>query len=312
MTGPLFFIVNLKAGAGRTARLWPRLKRRIEERGLQFRAAFCHQSQEAPGLVKAAPEGFIPVVVGGDTTLHEAVKGLPPNRPIGVIPTGRENDFARSLGISPYPLVALEQLSAGEHRLVDLPYANDAPFLGVAGIGLPSGDSLRPGAGRSGLAADLMRGVKLVFRHQPVEVSIDVDGLASSGSISMMAVGNGRTFRGGLRVCPQAHMDDGLFDVCVAEALGPGERILSHLHLRYGSHIRRRKIHYFKAHTVRVAGPSDLAVVADGCVLGRLPVTFTLKQRSLGVIVPQGAWGPSKVRSIRSRRLAEGSCETTR
>src|SRR5690606_32514159 len=114
------------------------------------------------------------------------------------------------------PYQALGQILAGEIRLVDLPFANGRPFLNVASIGWAT------------MAGYRMRG-------KGIEITVDVDGHATTGRASMMAIGNCRHVGSGIEVCPQAYFDDGLFDVCVAEELSWTGKWLARFHLARGN-----------------------------------------------------------------------------
>ncbi len=147
VNGAFHFIINPVAGGGRPLRIWPLFKS-TSTRSASLR------SQRDPGaarrrrIVAAIPEGVVAVAVGGDGTLNEMVRASPPAVPSGLIPAGRGNDFARTAGISPSPLIALQQLLKGESRPVDLPFVNGRPFLNVAGIGFDAHVAQRAGGAR--------------------------------------------------------------------------------------------------------------------------------------------------------------------
>lgn len=298
--GSYFFIVNPKAGGGRTERLWPAIKTRLQRRAIPFEWKFTTRPREATYLAKTAPPDAAVIVVGGDGTVNETVAGLRRDTPLGIIPTGRSNDFARSVGISGSPTDALDQLlDSSQIRPVDLPEANGIPFLSTLGIGygIDMAQSTQRLAKRISII-DLFRLFHALPRYQIPELTVEVDGKRMSGKVFLLAIGNGRYFSGGLEVCPKAHCDDGLIDICIAGDLKRAEAILALTRLFRGTHIRQRKFHYTKAHTVRIDGPGDVPVHADGHPLGRLPTEIRVRHRALQFIVPVGAWLPSKVTSI--------------
>ena len=304
MNSAFHFIINPVAGGGRPLRIWPLLKERLDTLGVRYEASVTQAPHDAADIAAAIPQGVVAVAVGGDGTLNEMVRGVAPGRTIGLIPAGRGNDFARTAGISPSPFTALQQLLEGESRPVDLPFVNGRPFLNVAGIGFDAHVAERAcGARGWGALPYLSAVMHTLRRYRPRRLTIEVDGHKSEGEVFLLAVGNCRYYAGGMKICPSAHFDDGLLDLCIAGKLNTAEVLLALFSVFRGAHVRQRKIHYLKAHSIRVDGPGDVLIQADGEVLGSLPAEFTLKQRALNVIVPPGAWTPSKVTSI--RRFAE-------
>jgi len=302
------FVINPAAGGGKGARVWAEIKERLAARRVEFEWSVTRRPGDAEEIAARIPEGVIAVAVGGDGTLSQMLAGLPPGRTLGVIPAGRGNDFARSARISFAPRAALEQLLHGEVRPFDLPAVNGRPFLNVAGIGFDAHVAERaeraPGQGS---LPYLAAAVKTLAWYRPQRLVVDVDGRRSEGNVFLLAVGNGRYYAGGLKICPSADYDDGLLDVCLAGDLSRAEALLALARVFRGTHIRQRKFHYGKAHIVRVDGPSSVRIQADGQVIGGLPATFTVQQRALNVVVPAGSWRPSKVTSIRGKAAAARS-----
>lgn len=300
MKGAFHFIINPAAGGGRSLRIWPLIQEQLEKRGVRYDWTVTQGPQEAGRIVAALPDGVTAVALGGDGTLSEMLVGLAPGRTIGLIPAGRGNDFARTAGISSFPLTAVKQLLEGEARPVDLPFVNGRPFLNVAGIGFDAHVAQRAyGARGRGALPYLSAAMHTLRRYRPPRLVVEVDGRTSEGNVFLLAVGNCRYFAGGMKICPTAYFDDGLLDLCIAGDLGKVEVLLALARVFRGAHIKQRNVHYLKAHSIRVDGPDDVLIQADGEVLGGLPAAFTLKQRALKVIVPPGAWTPSKVTSIR-------------
>lgn len=305
MNGTYFFIVNPKAGGGRTERLWPALQRRLDHLGLEYTWELTAQPRDATRLARQAVSGSTVVVVGGDGTLNECVAGLPAGVRLGVVPTGVCNDFARSIGVSLSPLQAVDQLPESEVRPIDVPELNGLPLLSALGVGhgIAMARSTQAFAKRISII-DLIRVFRALPRLSTPELSIDLDGRRATAKVFLLAVGNGPYFSGGLKLCPGAHCDDGLLDVLIAGDLRRAEAVAALTRFFRGTHIHQRKFHYTKAHVVHIDGPRQVPVYADSHPLGHLPATISLRHRALDVLVPPGRWRPSKVRSIWQRREA--------
>ena len=303
MDGPLYVIVNPQAGGGRTERLWPQLQRRLDEAGFEYTWHFTDRPRDATRLARQAPPGAAVIVVGGDGTLNECAAGLPAGATLGVIPTGTCNDFARSLGVSVVPTEAARELASCELRPLDLPELNGIPLLSSVGVGYGVDIARSTTAfARRISVVDLARLFRALPRLRTPEISVDLDGRRSTGRVFLLAVGNGRYFSGGLNLCPGAHYDDGLLDVLIAGDLRRAEAVLALTCFFRGTHVRRRKFHYTKAHVVHIEGPEHVPIHADGHPVRHLPATVSVRHRALNVLVPPGRWQPSKVRSIWQKR----------
>lgn len=101
-----------------------------------------------------------------------------------------------------------------------------------------------------------------------------------------MAVGNGRFFGGGMKICPEADIEDGRFDVCIVGDVGKLPTLMLLGRVFNGTHMSHPLVTYKKASKVVVHGPSDLAVQADGELIGFLPATFELQRGALPMLLP--------------------------
>lgn len=173
------------------------------------------------------------VALGGDGVIHEVVGGLmqldAPQRPaLGVIPVGSGNDYARSLGVSSKVPQAVEQLCSYPAQLTDLGVVNGQYFMETLSFGLDAAIALgtmerRKKSGKSGTMLYLEEGIHQFLNHldtYPFECSaVEADGtmnLRQSGNAILFAVQVGPTYGGGFNICPEAALDDGLLDICIA------------------------------------------------------------------------------------------------
>lgn len=259
MKGTFHFIVNPAAGGGRASRVWPEIEERLKAKGVRYEWSVTRGPGDARRIAAGLPDDVTAVAVGGDGTLSEMIGGIAPGKSVGLIPAGRGNDFARTVRISTFPLTALKQLLAGEARPFDVPYVNGRPFLNVAGIGFDAHVAERAqGIRGRGALPYLSAAFHTLTRYRPPQLVVEVDGEASEGEVFMLAVGNCRYFAGGMKICPSAYFDDGLLDLCIAGNLRRAEVLLALMRVFRGTHVRQRKFHYTKAHSIRVDGPSDV------------------------------------------------------
>ncbi|MBE3576166.1 MAG: diacylglycerol kinase family lipid kinase [Limnochordales bacterium] len=306
------FILNPTAGGGRAGRLWPGLAAELDSQGIKYQVVRTEGPGHARELAMANSGRYERIVaVGGDGTCQEVVRGVveanspaanpgnptpnpaaPAVIPLGVLPLGTGNDFARGLGLPTDPRQALRALLSAEVRFVDLARVNGRPFINVAGVGFDAEVAAlinRIHVRLPGPAMYLAGILYELIRYHNAPLSLTWESGKWEGKALMVAVGNGTCYAGGLKMTPYARMDDGLFDVVIAGDLRR-LRILRLLpDLARGDHLRDRQVRLIRCHHLRVEGPPHLSVHADGEVVGRLPAEFTLEKGRLAVLRPRSA-----------------------
>jgi len=266
----LFLIVNLIAGHGRCKDLFPKVKTELDRRGIEYELHYTNEPQEAIDVAKwGIDEGFKRIVaMGGDGTVNEVVNGmLGRDAVLAVIPAGSGNDFVRMLGIPADPLDAIDLLTGGRERTIDLGrIADDRCFVNGVGIGIDAQvarDVLQMERLR-GAAAYVSAAVKEVFRFKAFPVTIEsVDWRLDVGCLSI-GVANGKYAGGGFKLAPKADVVDGLIDVSAIEDYSKVERLVRLPLVRAGKHLRWRKVHYRQLSEATIASPSKLIAHIDG------------------------------------------------
>lgn len=282
------FIINPAAGRGRSRRLWPRLERRLVARGVDFHSFHTKGPGHAEELARAhAGDGAV-VAVGGDGTGNEVAAGLlgKPN-PFGLLPAGTGNDYCRSIGMGTDADVALERLLAASPRWVDVGLVNGRPFINVAGIGLDAevaAEVNRLPKYFGGTVPYVYALLKILSRFRPVPMRCVADGRTLEGKVLLIAVAIAACYGGGMRIAPNARIDDGYFDVVIAGDLSRLDTLGALPRLYTGSHLGLPKITWFRARDVAVESAVPVAFHADGEPLGRLPARFACQPRALSVL----------------------------
>lgn len=284
------FIINPAAGRGRAARLWPRLERRLRERGVDFQAFPTRRPGHAEELARAHAGSGAVVAVGGDGTGREVAAGLiGSSTSFGLLPAGTGNDYCRSIGMGTDAAAALDRLLAASPRPVDAGLANGQTFINVAGIGLDAevaAEVNRLPKYFGGTVPYVYALLKLLARFRPVPMRCVADGRTIEGKMLLIAIAIAPCYGGGMRIAPHAVIDDGRFDVVVAGDLGRLETLATFPRLYAGSHLSLPKVAWFRAREVAVDSAVPVAFHADGEPLGRLPARFTCQPRALSVLAP--------------------------
>lgn len=288
----LAFIVNPAAGGGRVRRRWPLVEAELRRRDVRWQAFFTEDVGHATALAKAAcSEGYDAVVaVGGDGTLNEVVNGaVGTDVPVGVIPLGTGVDFSRTTRMPRNPAAALDVILAGRVRRVDLGVVNDRYFCNVAGTGFDAlvADRVNQyGSKRGGIIPYLKAVFQTLFSYQNAPFKISVDDETFEVTSLLLAVGNGRYYGGGFKICPDADIGDGRFDVCIVGDIGKLTTSVLLVSALAGVHRMHPKVTLVRSRRVIVEGPSELRIQADGELVGTLPASFEIRQAALPMLLP--------------------------
>ena len=239
---------------------------------------------------RAATEGYRTIVAaGGDGTVNEVVNGIAGSKAVlGVLPIGTMNVFATELGLPTHDLDLCWNIVQGENtRFVDLPIANRKFFVQLAGVGLDAqvvketSTKLRRNVGP---VSYLVAAAQIAARRPP-RLLIESEN-ASINEGSFVLIGNGRLYGGPFPFFKHAVIDDGLFDVVVFKRLGYLEIIKYLQDVIFSSEIRTPEVEYFQTRRLRVESDEPVPVEVDGELVGNCPVEFTVRERSLCVLVP--------------------------
>jgi len=211
-----------------------------------------------------------------------------------VIPAGGGNDAARSLGLPADPLAAAGLLTRLRRRPADLATVAGRAYLNVAGAGFDSevnrlaNQRLRWARGRpryvGAVLAELVVG-------RPATFELVLDGQATRLQAWLVAVANGPSYGGGMRVAPAASLDDGLLEVVVIGEIGKLEFLRTFPQVFSGRHVEHPAVAVHRAARVDLDADRTLAVYADGEPAGTLPATFEVRPAAVTVLAADPAPG---------------------
>jgi YegS/Rv2252/BmrU family lipid kinase len=291
--GPFVVLVNPSAAGGRARTQLPRVEAALRAREIDFRVVETesveHGREEA---LAAAAEEISPVVMAGDGLIGQiggALAGA--GVPLGIVPGGRGNDLARVLGISTEPDGAVEVLAAGATRAIDVGEIDGNRFLGVASFGFDSDANRIANEARwvRGNLVYLYAAIRALAAWRPARFSLTVDGQEREFTGYSVAVANSGVFGGGMRVAPDAEIDDGKLDIVY---------ITEHAKLRYlrglpsvfrGRHVEKPEVVVVRGSEVELSADRPFAIYADGDYLADIPATVRVLPRALEVIAPPAA-----------------------
>ncbi|UHA74713.1 diacylglycerol kinase [Paenibacillus sp. 481] len=221
------------------------------------------------------------IAAGGDGTLNEVINGMAVKDrrpPLGIIPLGTTNDFARALGIPRNWDDACELIVRQQTRVIDLGRANDKYFINIAGGGSLTEVTYEvPSKMKTmiGHLAYYVKGLEKIGRFRPTELRIEVDGHGVFHEEFMLfLISNTNSVGGFEKLAPGARIDDGLFDILMLKKCNLAEFIrIAGLALR-GEHLADPHIIHVQSKYVQVTSPDVVQLNLDGEFGGTLPATF--------------------------------------
>ena len=285
--------------------------------------AGCSDAVWQLGMPANANEADAILVFGGDGTVHRHLPQLVKLRlPVLVVPHGSGNDFARALHLRSVDdaLRAWRQFASGGGSVRQVDLGIIAPLVPPDAGGAPAPHGPAPhgsGTGRyfgcvGGVGLDVevarranrlpralrRRGGYLIsllpalsgFRPIGVRVQASLGEATLStryaGPAMLVAFANTPTYGGGIRIAPDARLDDGKIEVCVVEAMGKLRLLRLFPSVFSGRHLTLAEVRYFQAQSLRIETETPAEVYADGEYVCSTPVEVRVEGGALQMIVP--------------------------
>lgn len=288
-TREIALLTNPTAGGGRGARYREIALRRLRDSGLVVRNIAGRDADEAADLARASVADGVGalVVCGGDGLVHLAVQALAGTRvPLGIIPSGTGNDVARYLDLPRRdPVAAADRVVARRTRTIDLARCGSRYFVTVLAAGFDAIVNERANAMRwpRGQMRYNLATVAELRTFRPLSYTLDLDGATRRVDAMLVAVGNGPSFGGGLRITEGALLDDGLLDVVIIKEMSRAKLVRTYPKLFSGTHTQVAEYEHHRVRRVTVAAPGIVAY-ADGERFGELPLTIESAPGALEVL----------------------------
>ncbi len=296
------FLVNPASDNGATGRRWPEIAHRAAAVGLVGDTLFSQRPGHLGQLAAEAAQrgaGRI-VVVGGDGTVNEAVNGLVGRAGVelAVLPRGTGTDFVRSFGIPRDVEQAARIVVEGRTRTIDagkITYRSwsggdaVAYFANIASAGMSGAVAKRTNETTKvlgGKASYLLATLAVFASWRNTEMRITVDDAIRSGRMYDAIVANCRYFGGGMKICPGAEPDDGLFDVLLIGDITKADLLANMPRIYRGTHLPHPRAELLRGATVTVDAPEPLPVEIDGEQPGTTPARFEIVRDALRLRVP--------------------------
>ncbi|MBC7901134.1 MAG: diacylglycerol kinase family lipid kinase [Saprospiraceae bacterium] len=309
-------IVNPKSASGSTRENWSQLASDIRTHFGAFSVAFTKCAGDGTRLAREACESgrkFI-IACGGDGTINEVANGIlnsGQDVELGVLPSGTGGDFRRTLGMPQSPREAAKALRQGETKLIDVGkvtfqnHDNETAsryFLNVTSFGLAASIIERvksnsaldwlPSSSVRGKASFALSTLQEVIGLDAVTVRVQIDGREEKTLNTVnFCIANARFFGGGMKIAPDAKINDGFLDVINIGDIKTAKVLLKAYTLYNGSHLDLSEVKSTLARRI-VTRPmnssDDVFIEVDGELPGKLPAIYEIVPNALRIRVPQG------------------------
>jgi diacylglycerol kinase (ATP) len=215
------------------------------------------------------------IAVGGDGLAHSVLQVVVPRSiPFACVPAGTGNDIVRAFGWSLDEIDSfLARVTNSPASRIDLGNVDSEWFAAILSTGFDSVVNERAnalawpkGPQRYNVAIALE-----LPRFAPIEYEITTDTRTFTTKAMLIAVGNGRSYGGGMLVCPQAKLNDGLFDVMILKPVSKIEFLKVFPKVYSGSHITHPQVEIFRTKKISLAAKA--IAYADGERIGPAPIS---------------------------------------
>jgi diacylglycerol kinase (ATP) len=263
----------------------------VREKGHLVEPLATFEAGEATAFAANAASRGVDVVAaaGGDGTINEVVNGLDGyDVPLGIIPLGTANDFARQVGIPADADHAMDVILQRKPRRLDTASLNGRRFLNVSagGVGAEATADTPPEVKESlGPMAYAISGMRKFADLKSSYARFTGDGFEYEGEFLLFAVGLTRSTGGGTMVTPMASATDGLLDLCIVEGMSRKDFARTVLKVKRGEHVGEEGVRYAQLRCVTVEGREPMAVNVDGEMSNGQRLTYRARPRDLWVHV---------------------------
>ena len=293
-------IVNPESNKGRTRKKWSQIKEGLKTFLKEFKYEFTEKPFHAAEISKAAIKDGTDLIVGvgGDGTMHEIANGfyennqiINPETVLGIVPSGTGSDFSKSLNIPSGLKNALQVITQAPSNFIDIGKATfknhsgqeeERFFLNVSDFGI-GGEVVNKmnREKKERKTSSYLRCLISTFigyKNKRLKLIIDGEEIPTDDYITG-AIANGRIFGKGMKIAPQARLDDELFDIVLVKGMKAFEFLRNIWKIYSGTHLTHPKISLIRGKRIEAIPEDheeDILIELDGEQCGKLPATFEI------------------------------------
>ncbi len=298
-------IVNPESDRGKTKKRWRHIKESLKNFIKEFKYEFTERPLQAIEISRVAIKDGSELIVGvgGDGTMNEIANGfyenkriINPQAALGIVPSGTGCDFTRSLNIPLRLKNALKAITQAPSSWIDIgtvKFRNHSGedeerfFLNVGDFGIGGEVVRRVNQNRMKRKASsylrCLLSTFMAYKNKRIKIKVDGQDLPLEEYL-VGTVSNGKIFGKGMKIAPEAKLDDGLFDIVLVKGMKVLEFLRNVWRIYTGSHLSHPKISLLRGQKVEAyaeSGEEEVLIEVDGEQVGKLPAVFEIIPRGL-------------------------------
>ncbi|MCU9595169.1 diacylglycerol kinase family lipid kinase [Caldibacillus thermolactis] len=309
----LYFIINPAAKNGLSLRVWNKVEKQLKHQHIYYQAYFT----KCPGdgikqvkkILQNTKDRILIIAVGGDGTIHEILNGVYPmkNGIVGYIPAGSGNDFVRGYRLPRNPKKATEHILhlLGAYKKIPIARnvdcgrfqvkaSNRGCFFNNLGVGFDATVAKKVNESKVkriynklglGKLIYLLFLLKVLFIYKPTRIKMNIDGqIKVFERVWLVTVSNQPYFGGGLKIAPDAVVDDGFLDVTVVYNITRWKILLLFITVLWGGHRTIKGVYFTKGKKIFIETDKTIPIHADGEYKGDESVSVQVKEKAVSLL----------------------------
>jgi YegS/Rv2252/BmrU family lipid kinase len=284
----IFIVGNPTSGTGKYIKYHHLLVEHLKAEQIDFQSYPTTSENNATAVIRTYFDDSFSdiIVIGGDGTLNETVNGLTRKVPIGIIPAGTGNDYAKCFHLGKSIKEIISTATSGKVASVDLGLCNNRKFLNGVGVGFDGqivADLVQKQTWLRGVVKYYYHVLSILGSYSARVFNYTIDRENQKENLILLCIAKGTTFGGGFRLTPHAKLDSGKLAVCTIGALSPLKRFLNIYRLQNGTHHVLKEINLMEADSVTINANPLLESHIDGEYFGQPPFSFSIQKDALQV-----------------------------
>ena len=287
------FIINPTAGGGKAKIFETYIEKYMSNTNINFKVLYTTKPKEATEMVINHLNYDTCIAVGGDGTVLEVANGILKRGfgVLGIIPAGTGNDFSKSLLITRDTEAAFNKIINRKIKKIDIGQVEGSYFLNIASLGFDAEvvrhtDKIKKAI--KGKTAYILGVLTSLLVYKSNHMIITIDGQEIRRKATLVAIGNGSYYGGGMEIIPMAKVDDGQLDICIIKDINNLRILLLFPSIFKGKHIRYKKYVEFHRGTnikVKIKGEIYLNIDGDISPVSDRDIDFNIGNEKIDVIV---------------------------
>ncbi len=285
-------IVNPVANGKKALKCTAAAEKRLKERGAEYRIHYTNAPKHATEIARELSKTSDTIVaLGGDGTINEVFNGIDVDKvKLGLIPCGSGNDFVASANIPTDTEAAVDLILDGEAKPTDFMVCGGVRGLNIIGTGIDV-DILKRCRKSKILKGKLQYVFSLVislikFVFYKFYIIRDNSEEREEKEALIACVGNGKRFGGGIRMCPEAEIDDGKLDFVIAGKLKKRKIPGAFVKLMKGKILEQDFTTFERIEHIRLEFDKPVTIQIDGEFYDDIDFDLSVVKGGVGIFRP--------------------------